>query len=139
MKMRVLYSTGKKKLINIAELITNNYATEKVNCMDKIPPAYSCDKERLVVILATVGKDAPNSLVLFCKELTKARAANVAFIIDGPTEGANALIDAVKGAGANAIEDVLYIKGGLPFLGGVKDDEKKAVTEWMDKISANLA
>ena len=44
MKMRVLYLTGKKKLINIAELITNNYATEKVNCMDKIPPAYSCDK-----------------------------------------------------------------------------------------------
>ena len=48
------------------------------------------------------------------------------------------LIDAVKSAGANAIEDVLYIKGGLPFLGGVKDDEKKNVTEWMDKITANL-
>ena len=139
MKMRVLYSTGKKKLINIAEIITNNYATEKVNCMDKVPPAYSCDKERLVVILATVGKDAPNSLVLFCKELTKARAANVAFIIDGPAEGAKVLVDAVKSAGSNVIEDVLYIKGGLPFLGGVKDDEKKAVTDWMDKISANLA
>ncbi len=138
MKMRVLYSTGKKKLINIAEMITNNYATEKVNCMDTIPPAYSCDKERLVVILATVGKDAPNSLVLFCKELTKARAANVAFIIDGPAEGAKVLLDAVKGAGTNAIEDVLYIKGGLPFLGGVKDEEKAAVKAWMDKISAEL-
>lgn len=138
MKMRVLYATGKKKLINIADIITNQYATEKVNCMDKIPPAYSCDKERLVVILATVGNDAPNSLVLFCKELTKARCANVAFIIDGPETGAKVLIEAVRGAGANAIEDVLYIKGGIPFLGGVKPEEKAAVTAWMDKISANL-
>ncbi len=138
MKMRVLYATSKKKLVNIANIITNNYATEKINCMDKIPPAYSCDKERLVVILATVGKDAPNSLVLFCKELTKARTANVAFIIDGAPEGANVLLNAVKEAGANVIEDVLYIKGGLPFLGGVKDEEKKAVTEWMDRISADL-
>ena len=139
MKMRVLYATGKKKLINIADMITNNYATEKVNCMDKIPPAYSCDKERLVVILATVGKDAPNSLVLFCKELTKARTHNVAFVIDGPADGAKVLIDAVKEAGANVIEDVLYIKGGIPFLGGVKDEEKAAVTAWMDRITANLA
>ena len=138
MKMRVLYSTGKKKLINIADMITNNYATEKVNCMDTIPPAYSCDRERLVVILASVGKDAPNPLVLFCKELTKARTANVAFIIDGPAEGAKILTDAVKEAGSNVIEDVLYVKGGIPFLGGVKDEEKAAVTAWMDKISAEL-
>jgi len=139
MKMRVLYATGKKKLINIADMITEKYATEKINCMDKIPPAYSCDKERLVVILATVGKDVPNHVILFCKELTKARAHNVAFVIDGPAEGAKILIDAVKEAGSNVIEDVLYIKGGIAFLGGVKDEEKAAVTAWMDKISANLA
>lgn len=139
MKMRVLYATSKKKLQNIAEIITNDYATEKVNCMDKIPPAYSCDKERLVVILATVGKDAPSSLVLFCKELTKARAANVAFIVDGPSEGADILKNAVREAGSNVIDEVLYIKGGLPFLGGVKDEEKQAVKAWMDKISATLA
>ena len=140
MKMRVLYATKKKKLINIAEMITNNYATDKINCMDTIPPAYSCDNMRLVVILATVGKTAPNQVVLFCKELTKARSANVAFVIDGPEEGAKVLLDAVKEAGSNVIEDVLYIKGGLPFIGGaVKDEEKAAVTAWMDKISANLA
>lgn len=40
MKMRVLYYTNKAKLKNIAGIITDNYATEKVNCMDKIPPAY---------------------------------------------------------------------------------------------------
>ncbi len=138
MKMRVLYATSKKKLQNIAEIVKNDYATEKVNCMDKIPPAYSCDKERLVVILATVGKDVPNHLILFCKELTKARTANVAFIVDGPAEGADVLKNAVREAGANVIDDVLYIKGGLPFLGGVKDEEKQAVKEWMDKISASL-
>lgn len=139
MKMRVLYSTNKGKIKSIASMITDNYATEKVNCMDKVPPAYSCDKERLVVMLCSVSKDPDNALVLFCKELTKARAANVAFIIDGPAEGAKVLIDAVKGAGANVFDDVLYIKGGLPFLKGVKDDEKKQVSDWMEKVMANLA
>lgn len=139
MKMRVLYSTNKGKIKTIAQMITDDYATEKINCMDKIPPAYSCDKERLVVMLCSVSKDPDNALILFCKELTKVRAANVAFIIDGPAEGAKVLIDAVKGAGANVIDDVLYIKGGIPFLKGVKDDEKQQVKTWMDKVVANLA
>ncbi|MBQ8509767.1 MAG: hypothetical protein IJ493_07665 [Clostridia bacterium] len=139
MKMRVLYYTGKAKLKNIAQLITDNYATEKVNCMDKIPPAYSCDKERLVVLVTSISKDPDNALILFCKELTKARAHNVAFLVDGPEEGAKVLINAVKEAGSNAIEDVLYVKGGIPFLGGVKDDEKKQVTDWMEKVTAALA
>ena len=95
MKMRVLYYTNKAKLKNIAGIITDNYATEKVNCMDKIPPAYSCDKERLVVMIVSVSKDPDNALVLFCKELTKQRAANVAFIVDGSADGAKVLIDAV--------------------------------------------
>ena len=138
MKMRVLYYTNKAKLKNIAGIITDNYATEKVNCMDKIHPAYSCDKERLVVMIVSVSKDPDNALILFCKELTKQRAANVAFLVDGPAEGAKVLIDVVKGAGANVIDDVLYMKGGIPFLGGVKDEEKKTVTDWMDKLSANL-
>lgn len=139
MKMRVLYSTNKGKIKTIAQMITDDYATEKINCMDKIPPAYSCDKERLVVMLCSVSKDPDNALILFCKELTKVRAANVAFIIDGPAEGAKVLIDAVKGAGSNVIDDVLYIKGGIPFLKGVKDDEKQQVKTWMDKVVANLA
>ncbi len=138
MKMRVLHFTGKGKIKTLAQIITDNYATEKVNCMDSIPPAYSCDKERLVVLLVSVSKDPANALILFCKELTKARAANVAFIVDGPAEGAKILIDAVKDAGSNVIDDVLYIKGGIPFLKGVKDEEKKVVTDWMDKISAQL-
>ena len=138
MKMRVLYASGKGKIKTIASLITDKYATEKVNCMDKIPPAYSCDKERLVVLLVSTGKDPANAVILFCKELTKARAHNVAFIIDGAPEGAKVLMDAVKEAGSNVIEDVLYVKGGLPFLSGVKEEEKQKVIEWMDAVSAKL-
>lgn len=138
MKMRVLFSSNKGKIKTIAQMITDNYATEKVNCMDKIPPAYSCDKERLVVMLVSISKDPDNSLILFCKELTKLRAANVAFIADGPAEGVKVLTDAVKEAGSNVVGDVLYIKGGLPFLKGVSDDEKKKVTDYMEKVMANL-
>jgi flavodoxin len=138
MKMRVLFSSNKGKIKTIAQMITDNYATEKINCMDKIPPAYSCDKERLVVMLVSTSKDPENALTLFCKELTKARTANVAFIVDGSAEGAKVLIDAVKEAGSNVVGDALYVKGGLPFLKGLKDDEKKQVTDWIEKVMANL-
>ena len=103
MKMRVLYYTNKAKLKNIAGIITDNDATEKVNWMDRgPPPAYSCDKkERLVVMIVSVSKDPDNALVLFCKELTKAESrSNVAFIVDGSADGAKVLIDAVNRARA---------------------------------------
>ena len=49
------------------------------------------------------------------------------------------LKNAAKEAGTNVIDEVLYVKGGLPFLGGVKDEEKQAVEAWMGKITAELA
>ncbi len=137
MKMRVLFATGKGKMKNIAQLITDNYATEKVNCMDSIPPAYACDKERLVVMVVSTGKDPATPVERFCKELTKVRASNVAFIIDGAPEGAKILMDNVKSAGANVIDNVLYIKCGL-FGSKLTDADKKQVTDWMEKVQAAM-
>ena len=124
-KMRILCTAGKKKLINIANMIKAEYDLS-INSVDKIPPAYSCDKER-IVILALSGK-----------ELTKVRAANVALLVEGNAAFADAIKAILKEAGTNVIEDVLFIKAGLPFLSGIKPEEQTAILDWVKKITENL-
>lgn len=134
MKLRALVYSGKGKLHTLASDIVAKYASDVANSYDKIPPAYSCNKERLVIIAASVSKTPDTALERFCKELTFERANNVAFIIDGPSEGAQALKKITADAGANVIDEVLYVKGGLPFLKSVKPEEKDSAFAWVDKI-----
>ncbi len=135
-KMRVLYATGKKKMINIANFIKQKYELSQ-NSVDCVPPAYSCDKER-IVILAIAGKnDVEDALRRFCIELTKERTANVALMVDGTETYANNVKEILKTAGTNVIEDVLYVKCGLPFLSNVKPEEQAAVVDWLDNKVIN--
>ena len=137
-KMRVLYATPKKKIINIAGFIKKHYELSQ-NSVDKVPPAYSCDKERIVVLALSGKNDVDDSLRRFCTELTKERTANVALLVDGTEQFANNVKAILKNSGTNVIEDVLYIKCGLPFLSAVKPEEEAAVTEWIDtKVVNNL-
>lgn len=137
-KMRVLYATGKKKIVNIANFIKQHYELSQ-NSVDKVPPAYSCDKER-IVILAIAGKsDVEDALRRFCIELTKERTANVALLVDGTEAYANNVKEILRNAGTNVIEDVLYMKSGLPFFAAVKPEEQNAIVEWLDnKVINNL-
>ena len=136
-KMRILHTPGKKKFMNIANMIKAEYDLS-INSVDKIPPAYSCDKER-IVILALSGKgDVADDLRLFCRELTKARASNVALMIDGTPAYADQIKSILKEAGTNVIEDVLFVKLGLPFLASVKPEEKTSVLEWVKKVTESL-
>lgn len=134
MKLRALVYSSKGKLHTLASDIVGKYASDTANSYDKIPPAYSCNKERLVVIVASVGKTVDSALERFLKELTKERANNVAFVVDGPVDGAQVMKKLVSEAGANVIDEVLFVKGGLPFLKGVKPEEKAAAFEWVDRI-----
>ena len=47
-KMRVLCGSGKKKVLNLANEIKDHYSLA-FNAVDVIPPAYPCDKERIVL------------------------------------------------------------------------------------------
>ena len=135
-KMRVLYASGKKKINNIANMIKAQYSLA-FNAVDVIPPAYSCDKER-IVILAISGKGhVSDSIRLFCRELTKARAQNVALLIDGDAAMADSIKAILAEAGTNVIDEVLYVKCGL-FGGSVKPDEKTAICAWVDRVIENL-
>ena len=141
LKMRFLYYSNKAKIKAMAELVKAEFdLAQNHNAIDIIPPAYSCENERLV-ILAVSGKGDPDDLVRrFCSELNKKKAQNIALVVDGDEKLASKLIEALEVAGSNINRDVLYVKlGGLPFFGGkVTEDEKKTLLDWTHKVVENL-
>ena len=141
LKMRFLYYSGKAKMKAMAEAIKVEFELQQnYNAIDIIPPAYSCENERLV-ILALSGKGDPDDMLRrFCSELNKKKAQNVAILVDGDEKFGNSVLDVLKSTGTNIVGDVKYIKiGGLPFLGGsLKENEKTDLLTWAHGIVDNL-
>ena len=137
-KMRVLcYPENNKKLHTIAEIIKAEYNLN-VNSVDRIPPAYSCDKERLVILATQIKGSLPDNYRLFVRELTKARAANVAIISAGSEEGVSKTKEILAEAGTNVIDKVLNVKMGL-FDSKVTAEEEAAILEWVEYVKSVLA
>ena len=143
MKMRVVTATSKGKLLTVAEQIAK--IGESSYAVDSIPPAYPMERERLVVIVATLNTNMPSSFSIFCKDMSKDRTANVALVVDGTAEKAKDAVaivrEAVASAGAHFCEDILYIQGGLPFKFFKKTTpaEDEAVKAWTEKLLSSLA
>ncbi len=141
LKMRFLYYSSKSKIKAVAEAVKAEFElSQNANAIDIIPPAYSCENERLV-ILAVSGKGEPDDILRrFCSELNKKKAQNVALLVDGDEKLAARLVDALKQTGTNFIDNIKYVKfGGLPFLGGkLKDEEKADVINWVHDIVDNI-
>ncbi len=138
MKMRVLTATKKGKLISLAEKVAAK--AESSYKVDVIPPAYPCDRERLVVIVASLSANMGDAFNRFCFSLSREYSQNVAFIFDGKPELAEKIIETVKAAGTNVIDEVLYLEGGLPFkfLKKYTPEEETKVLEWTDRVLAAL-
>lgn len=137
MKMRALVVSGKGKLKTIGEILAKNgtYAA------DVIPPAYSCDRERLVVIIATLRSSMPDSFRRFCQELSKDKAQNVALIVDGSQADAKMVADWIAKAGANVIDNILYFPVKGLFAGFSKNltvEETAKVNNWYEAVVAAL-
>lgn len=138
MRVRVLTKTNKGKLLAIADQVSKIIEADKP--ADIIPPAYPCDGERLVVIVASAKKAMPDVFSRFVNSLKKSIAANIAFIIDGTPENAAKIIEMAKNNDANVIENVLYIEGGLPFKFSrkVTDEESVKVEAWVKDIRGQM-
>lgn len=140
MRMRVLTQTKKGKLLAIADHITKLIEADKAT--DVIMPAYPCDGERLIVIVATAKPTMPDSFCRFMRSLKRTVTANIAFVIDGTPELAAPIVEMAKTNNSNVMDDrILYLEGGLPFkfLRGVKPEEMAKVDAWVADIRANLA
>ncbi len=135
MKMRALHFTSKKKLISLAEYLSKNSDEYKA---DKIPPDYSLDKQRLLVMSVSTGNPIPDVLRRFSVGMSPDKAKNVAIITDATEENAKELIKVLAEGGSNVIEDVMYVKTGFLSFGGANDDEKKQADEWFEKVVAQL-
>ena len=140
MRMRVLTQTNKGKLIAIADEITKMIEADKAT--DVIMPAYPCDGERLIVIVATAKANMPDSFCRFMRSLKRSVTANIAFVIDGTPENAANIVEMAKTNNSNVIDDkILYLNGGLPFkfLKKVTAEELETVKNWVAEIKESLA
>ncbi len=139
MKMRVLTATKKGKLIALANVVAKK--ADSYKAVDVIPPAYSCERERLVVIVVTAKAVMESSFNIFVADLSRDRTQNVAFIVDGTPENAAKILESAKNAGTHVHENVLYLNGGLPFkfLKKYTDEEKAKVEAWTEEVLASLA
>ena len=137
LKMRFLYYSGKGKMKAYAEAIKTEFdLAQNFNAIDIIPPAYSCENERLV-ILAVTGKGEPDDILRrFCSELNKKKAQNIALLVDGDEKMANNLLEVLRAAGSNVIDNVMYVKlGGFSIFGSkVTPEEKAALIEWAHNV-----
>ena len=141
LKMRFLYYSGKAKIKNMAELVKVEFdLAQNHNAIDIIPPAYSCENERLV-ILAVSGKGEPDDVLRrFCSELNKKKAQNVALLVDGDEKMANRLLEVLKETGTNVIDNVHYVESPFKLFGAAKvsDDEKKQLLDWVRETITKL-
>ena len=135
-KMRILCYPEKKKLLAIGNMIKAEYELN-VNAVDRIPPAYSCDKERLVILAINIKGNLPDDYRLFVRELTKARASNVAILTAGDDVAVEKTKDLLREAGTNVIDNVHKIKMGL-FDSKVSDEEKAQILSWVEQIKSAL-
>lgn len=133
LKMRFLYFSKKAKMKALAEAIKTEFElSQNYNAIDVIPPAYSCENERLVILAISGGNDLDDMVRRFCRELDKKKAQNVALLIDGGSKLVDNTLAVLKETGTNVIDNVKVVKfGGLPFLGGkLSDDEKSDLLGW---------
>ncbi len=136
-KMRVVCASSKAKI--------RTYATalgEAFKCLvNDVPPAYPCDKERLVIIVMSLRGDPSDKLRLFCSELTPARAFNVALVVDNEeqTRGLKIVKDTLRDAGTNVVDDVYFLKSP-GFLSGAKItlEERTAIVRWAENMISKL-
>ena len=140
-KVKVVSSSKKAKVKTYANAIA-----QALKCIDyDVPPAFPCDKERVVFIGMTI-KDAPDDkLRLFCRELTKARAYNVALFVDGPektqNKGLQTVIETLKEAGTNVLEDdIYYVKVGGLFAGKkITLEERTDIVRWAEGVVTKVS
>ena len=139
MKIRVLTASRKGKLKGMAEVLAT-LAQNGIYKADKIPPDYSCENERAIIILITPSS-IPNKADVdrFIQGLNRQRARNVAFVVDGKPEEIAPFADTIRKNDVNVVEPILYVEGGFPLFSKMSPADKATVTDWFSKVTQNLA
>ena len=125
-KLRVLHYPDTKKASALCKDICAQYDNSKY---DKIPPAYPCENEKLLVAIIKTGKEMSAELKNFVGDLTKSRAQNVLFIFGCAPAVGKAIEDLAINAGTKLAGESKYVKfPALSFL-DFSADTKKAIKD----------
>lgn len=131
-KLRILHYPDDKKLAALCKEINSEYQNSK---FDKIPPAYPCENEKLLIAFIKSGKEPTNELKMFCGDLTKSRVQNVAFIFDAPESTVKELTELAANAGAKVYGEPKVMK--FPsFIFNFKDEQKKEIKAYIAEAYA---
>jgi flavodoxin len=137
-KMRTMHFSPAGNAEKLADAISRK---QQCTC-DRIPPAYPCENEKLLFIgVELKGSKPDKSVEALCKDLTTARAKNVAFFAVGSSfDGIDTLKQLVKATGVGVVDDVFQcaVKGGLFSKGKVSEADLKAAADWSEKIVNSL-
>ncbi len=137
-KMRVLYNSSKKGMAQFATAIKNKYELPINATSGKFPPEYPCDKERIVILGLSAKGELSTEVSRFCRDLNKARAANVALLIDGDQATADSVAEMIRDAGTNLVGVKVISFGGFLMFGGTLTPELEAeLVAWVDEMVAN--
>ena len=135
MKMRVIYFSSKKKILDLADHLSKNSDDYKP---DKIPPDYSLDKEKLLVLGMSQLSKLPDEVRRFVTNLRPGVVKNVALYTDRPEKEASEFIAKLRENDTNVIDDVLYVKSEfLPFK-KASDEEKSRLTNGLSAFCRAL-
>lgn len=138
-KMRILFFSKAGNTEQMAQAISRE---QKAGC-DKIPPAYPCESEKLLIIgIETDKKTADKAVIDFCSNLNPQRAKNVAFFAAGGSfEALDELKSIVKKNGLNIVGQpyLCTVKGGLFKKAKVSDTDIAGVVKWSNEIVKSLA
>ena len=137
-KMRMLHYPEQGIALQLAVEIAKSQNVD-LQLVDKIPPAYNVEKERLIFI--GVEGSSLKTVADFCKQLNPERVKNVAFYALGSKEAAvDDLRKIIEGKGiAIAGTLMLDVKGGLFKKAALSADDIKKATEWAGGIVDSLA
>ena len=133
--MRVMVSTKNAQMKTYADAIGQAFGV----LVSDIPPAYPAEKEKLVLIGLTLGAAPSDDVRRFCSQLTKERTLNVALFIDGKpgTKAEATIIETLKEAGTNVIEDTYYPKCGK-FGRNIPIEKRQEIVDWVRKIQETV-
>lgn len=140
MKMQVLYTEKKEGKEGNPEIIAEKVSREFKCKSDRIPPAYPCEKERLVIVIYEHYGSLDKKLIAFCEDLDKTRAENVALIAlnkDGSSDVSD--LKAIFDKHGVAISGVLglEVKKGLFGAAKVTDAQCEAAVKFAeDQVKA---
>lgn len=133
-KMRVVYSSKKKKMATFAMALGEAFKCS----FDTVPPAYPCEKERVVVLLMNGGNAPDEMLTRFCREMNSQRAYNVILIVDGDKSApaVSKVREMLTQAGTNVVDDIYSVNGGAAGILGMFNksitlDERRAIVNWV--------